>query len=122
MKKLIEKATSYLKGNAKDVINLFYKFLLQLSDEHKEKRKAKVMLRVIRRADRKAKAYCRCYYVLRDWNGSPYSANRDEIKAIQKLGLFKHKFDIDSILAEALYIAYPYNSKSNEVTKGRKDR
>lgn len=120
MKQLTKKATSYLKGNAKDVINLFYKFLLQLSDEHKEKRKAKVMLRVIRRADRKAKAYGRCYYVLRDWNGSPYSANRKEIYAMQQLGLFKHKFDIAGILAEAVYIAYPYNSKSNEVTKGRK--
>jgi hypothetical protein len=76
-----------------------------ISDNAKLSRQERKLNKVIKEAIKRANATGRTHYVLKDWNGNPYAANKRELIILQKNGLFKRKVNIFDILNDALYIA-----------------
>lgn len=53
----------------------------------------------------------RTYYVLRDWEDKLHALNRNEVKALQNMGIFSKKIDIHILLKAAEYITPSSNTK-----------
>ena len=81
-----------------------------LKDNLKLNREEKRMNKCIKEAVKRSKAKRKTYYVLNDWNGKPYVANRKELELMQKSGLFKHKLTVYDLMKEALFIARGMNA------------
>jgi len=86
---------------------------VDLWDELKLTRKGRRFKSICRKAQLRANAEGRTYYVLKDSNGNPYEANGSEINLLKKMGVYRNRFDISDVLKEAMFIAYP-NPKLNK--------
>ena len=86
---------------------------IALWEDYKLSRRVNKFKKVCKKAQLRANAEGRTYYVLKDSNGNPYEANGSEINLLKKMGVYRNRFDISDVLKEAMFIAYP-NPKLNK--------
>lgn len=64
----------------------------------------------IKEADRRRDASNLQHYVLKEHDNRLFVASSREIKILKKAGLFQKRFNVEDLLTEAVYIAFPRTS------------
>lgn len=90
--------------------------IYMIKENRRLNRDRRLMERAIKQSIKRARAKRRTYYVLKDYDGRPFCANRKEIEVLQRGGWFKRKVTIFDLVNEASYISRPpaVNNKSNK--------
>ena len=99
-------------------INIEDKLEIYLRDRQETKKK-KRMDKAIKRANKLALATRKTHYVLIDYLGYPYVANKEDIRFYQRAGYYhrKKEFTIEELLKSACYIARGRNGGPIEEIK-----